>query len=181
VQVTQTMSRGGVKGQRLPRHKGVFGRSIRYLFHIGWQAWLPYIFLMVASLAQLAVPRLLRNIIDAVTQGVVAQQVLAGLAQIPETLMSQALPRLLEFLNFPASLTQEELAARLTAQQADAPSWRRVLVCVVEQVAEDLRQAVGVAVHLQRPCRHVHIELLQARGHRRPAGLRARHRRTCPR
>ena len=122
MQVTQTMSRGGVKGQRLPRHKGVFGRSIRYLFHIGWQAWLPYIFLMVASLAQLAVPRLLRNIIDAVTQGVVAQQVLAGLAQIPETLMSQALPRLLEFLNFPASLTQEELAARLTAQQADAPS-----------------------------------------------------------
>ena len=122
MQVTQTMSRGGVKGQRLPRPKGVFGRSIRYLFHIGWQAWLPYIFLMVASLAQLAVPRLLRNIIDAVTQGVVAQQVLAGLAQIPETLMSQALPRLLEFLNFPASLTQEELAARLTAQQADAPS-----------------------------------------------------------
>src|SRR3970282_1302331 len=119
------------KAGRPPMPKGLFGRSIRYLFRLGWRAWLPYIFLLVASLAQLAVPRLLRNIIDAVTQGVVAQQVLAGLAQIPETLMSQALPRLLEFLNFPASLTQEELAARLTDQQADAPSvliWAAVAI-----------------------------------------------------
>ena len=125
------MSRAGTRGQRPARPKGVFGRSIRYLFHIGWKAWLPYIFLLIASLAQLAVPRLLRNIIDAVTQGVVAQQVLAGLTQIPETLMSQALPRLLEFLKLPAGLTQEQLAARLTAQQVDAPSvliWAAVAI-----------------------------------------------------
>ena len=125
------MSRARAKSQRPSMPKGIFGRSIRYLFRIGWQAWLPYIFLVIASLAQLAVPRLLRNIIDAVTQGVVAQQVLAGLSQIPEAVMSQALPRLLEFLNFPASLTQEQLAARLTDQQADAPSvliWAAVAI-----------------------------------------------------
>ena len=131
MQATQTMSRARAKSQRPSMPKGIFGRSIRYLFRIGWQAWLPYIFLVIASLAQLAVPRLLRNIIDAVTQGVVAQQVLAGLSQIPEAVMSQALPRLLEFLNFPASLTQEQLAARLTDQQADAPSvliWAAVAI-----------------------------------------------------
>ncbi len=125
------MSRARTKGQRPAMPKGVFGRSIRYLFHIGWQAWLPYIFLLIASLAQLAVPRLLRNIIDAVTQGVVAQQVLTGLAQIPEALMSQALPQILEFLKYPAALTQEELVTRLTTQQADAPSvliWAAVAI-----------------------------------------------------
>ncbi|MEX1248478.1 MAG: ABC transporter ATP-binding protein [Anaerolineales bacterium] len=121
MQATQTMSRARV-GRRPSMSKGIIGRSVRYLFRIGWRAWLPFIFLLIASLAQLAVPRLVRNIIDAVTQGVVAQQVLNGLGQIPEAFMSQALPRILEFLNFPAGLSQEELATRLTAQQNEAPN-----------------------------------------------------------
>ncbi len=101
--------------------KGVMGRSLKYLTKLGWPAFLPYLFLIIASLAQLAVPRLVRNIIDAVTQGVIAQQVLDGLSQIPEAFASQALPRILEFLNLPASYSQEQLTTHLTTQQADAP------------------------------------------------------------
>ena len=122
MQATQTIPRGRTKAGRPPMPKGLFRRSIRYLFRLGWRAWLPYIFLLIASLAQLAVPRLLRNIIDAVTQGVLAHQVLDALAQIPETLMAQALPRIMEALNYPADLSQAELVSRLTLQQSGAPS-----------------------------------------------------------
>jgi ATP-binding cassette subfamily B multidrug efflux pump len=96
-------------------------RSARYLFRYKWQAALPYAFLVVATLAQLAVPRLIRNIIDAVTQGVIAQQVQAGLEQIPEAFMSQALPRILATLNYPTNMTAEQLLTQLSADQADAP------------------------------------------------------------
>ncbi|MEX2143218.1 MAG: ABC transporter ATP-binding protein, partial [Anaerolineales bacterium] len=131
MQATQSITRARTKGQRPTMPKGVFGRSIRYLFRIGWQAWLPYFFLVIASLAQLAVPRLLRNIIDAVTQGVVAQQVLDGLAQVPATIVSQVLPRILEVLNYPATLSQAGLVSRLSTQQANAPTvllWAAVAI-----------------------------------------------------
>lgn len=115
------MSRArGAKRPSMP--KGVIGRSVRYLFRLGWRAWLPFIFLLIASLAQLAVPRLVRNIIDAVTQGVVAQQVLDGLAQIPAAFMTQALPRILDFLHLPGTTGQEELVVHLTTQQNEAPN-----------------------------------------------------------
>jgi ATP-binding cassette subfamily B protein len=94
---------------------------VRYLARYRNQAALPYIFLIVATLAQLAVPRLVRNIIDAVTQGVVAKSVLSGLAQIPPALLPQALPRILEELTLPAGWTQEQLLARLTADLENAP------------------------------------------------------------
>jgi len=101
--------------------KGILGRAGRYLFRYGWQAAFPYIFLLVATVSQLAVPRLVRNIIDAVTQGVIAQQVLAGLEQIPANFISQVLPRILEFLNYPTTMAQTELADKLAATQTDAP------------------------------------------------------------
>ncbi|MEX2161899.1 MAG: ABC transporter ATP-binding protein [Anaerolineales bacterium] len=121
MQAAQAMSRArGAKRPSMP--KGVIGRSVRYLFRLGWRAWLPFIFLLIASLAQLAVPRLVRNIIDAVTQGVVAQQVLDGLAQIPAAFMTQALPRILDFLHLPGTTGQEELVVHLTTQQNEAPN-----------------------------------------------------------
>lgn len=130
MQATQTMKRArGAQRPAMP--KGVIKRSARYLFRIGWTAILPYIFLLIASLAQLVVPRLVRNIIDAVTQGVIAQQVLDGLAQIPETFLSQALPRILEFLKLPSNMTQDQLVTQLTAQRLDAPSlliWSAVAI-----------------------------------------------------
>jgi ATP-binding cassette subfamily B protein len=105
-----------------PKAKGLVGRSVRYLLKYRGQAALPYIFLLVATVSQLAVPRLVRNIIDAVTQGVIAQQVLTGLEQIPANFVSQALPRILEFLGYPSSFSQAELTDRLSTTQAEAPN-----------------------------------------------------------
>ena len=96
-------------------------RAIRYLGHYRGQALLPYIFLIIATLSQLAVPRMVRNIIDAVTQGVIAKTVLSALDQIPAIAMTQALPRLLEFLKLPAGWSQEQLVTQLTADKTSAP------------------------------------------------------------
>lgn len=101
--------------------KGVFGRAVKYLFSYKWQAALPYIFLLIATLAQLAVPRLVRNMIDAVTHGVVATQILDNIANIPAAFMSQALPRILELLNYPATLSQDQLLSQLNADKISAP------------------------------------------------------------
>ena len=57
-------------------------RAARYLMHYRNQAALPYLFLLIATLAQLAVPRLVRNIIDAVTQGLAAKAILSGIQQV---------------------------------------------------------------------------------------------------
>jgi ATP-binding cassette subfamily B multidrug efflux pump len=61
------------------------------------------------------------NIIDAVTQGVLAQNVQAGLAKTPAAVLPQALPRILEALGYPATWTFEQLQATLTTQQSEAP------------------------------------------------------------
>jgi len=97
------------------------GRAIRYLAHYRNQAALPYLFLVVATLAQLAVPRLVRNMIDAVTQGVVAKAMLSGLKQIPAAFLPQALPRLLQALSLPSEWTADQLVTRLEANLANAP------------------------------------------------------------
>lgn len=112
-------SRRGAARPSMP--KGILSRTVRYLLRYRGQAALPYLFLLVATISQLAVPRLVRNIIDAVTQGVVAQQVLAGLEKIPANFASQAFPRILEFLKYPETTTQAELVDRLTATLSGAP------------------------------------------------------------
>jgi len=96
-------------------------RAGRYLVHYRNQAALPYLFLLIATLSQLAVPRLVRNVIDAVTQGVAAKAILSGIQQIPAAALPQALPRLLQALSLPASWTQAQLVSRLTANQSNAP------------------------------------------------------------
>ncbi len=111
------MSRGR---QQRSSFKGI-GRAIRYLTHYGRQAALPYIFLIIATLSQLAVPHLIRNVIDAVTSGYVANQVLDGLAKIPAAFMSQALPKILEATGKEPSLTLDQLKTQLTADINNAP------------------------------------------------------------
>ncbi|MBI4732617.1 MAG: ABC transporter ATP-binding protein [Chloroflexi bacterium] len=99
-------------------------RSGSYLRNHGRQALLPYLFLIVATLSQLAVPRMIRNVIDAVTTGSVASQVLTALDQVPEAMrpmLGQLLPTILEALNYPADWTFEQLTSQLTTDQADAP------------------------------------------------------------
>jgi ATP-binding cassette subfamily B multidrug efflux pump len=107
-------------GGRPPR--GSVGRAIQYLTHYRREAALPYIFLLVATLAQLAVPTMIRRIIDAVTQGYVADQVLQALQKIPSAFMAQALPQILATLHYPATWTRDQLSAQLAANKAGAPN-----------------------------------------------------------
>ncbi|HSQ38575.1 MAG TPA: hypothetical protein VLM78_00325, partial [Anaerolineales bacterium] len=84
------MSRGQRRGQK-SSFKGIL-RAVRYLTHYKRQALLPYIFLLIATLSQLAVPRMVRNVIDAVTSGYIADQILGALDQIPAEFVGAALP-----------------------------------------------------------------------------------------
>jgi ATP-binding cassette subfamily B multidrug efflux pump len=52
---------------------GGLKRAIKYLAHYRYLAVLPYLFLLLATLSQLAVPRLVGDIIDIITRGVMAQ------------------------------------------------------------------------------------------------------------
>ncbi|HSM72839.1 MAG TPA: ABC transporter transmembrane domain-containing protein, partial [Anaerolineales bacterium] len=107
------------RGQR-PSFKGI-GRSIRYLTRYGRQAALPYIFLIIATFSQLAVPRMIRNVIDAVTSGFISDQILQALDKIPAELAGQALPRILEATGRDVSLTLEQLKVQLEADVTSAP------------------------------------------------------------
>jgi ATP-binding cassette subfamily B protein len=106
-----------------PNNNGL-RRAIQYLWRYRRRALLPYAFLLVATLAQLAVPRLVRSIIDAVTEGFVAKQVLDQLPQIPAQLAGLAVPRLIEGLqlDLAPTATREELTSFLSAQRDGAPS-----------------------------------------------------------
>ncbi len=66
-------------------------RSIRYLGRYRWQAIIPYLFLVVATIAQLMVPRMLGNIIDAVTQGTIANAIVSRMDTIPAGILDQIL------------------------------------------------------------------------------------------
>ena len=96
-------------------------RAARYLMHYRNQAALPYLFLLIATLSQLAVPRLVSNIIDAVTQGVAARTILSELEHIPASLLPQALPKLMGALGLPPSWTWEQFLNKLVADQSNAP------------------------------------------------------------
>jgi ATP-binding cassette subfamily B multidrug efflux pump len=120
MQATQ-FRRATQKRTQDPKARGAIGRAIRYLFHYKWQAALPYLFLIIATLSQLAVPRLVRNVIDAVTSGYVGDQVLKALDQIPAQLVGTALPKILELIGQPTTLTLEQLRAQLEADVASAP------------------------------------------------------------
>jgi ATP-binding cassette subfamily B protein len=96
-------------------------RAVRYLGGYGWQAVLPYLFLIIATLSQLAVPRLIRSVIDAVTSGYLADQVLQAIDKIAPQFAGAALPKILETLKYPASWTVDQLVLQLNADKAAAP------------------------------------------------------------
>ena len=107
------------RGQR-PSFKGI-GRAIKYLTHYGRQAVLPYIFLIIATLSQLAVPHMIRNVIDAVTSGYLADQVLEALDKIPAQFVGTALPKILEALGYDSAITMDQLKVTLEADINNAP------------------------------------------------------------
>jgi ATP-binding cassette, subfamily B, multidrug efflux pump len=91
-------------------------RAIAYLSKQGWHTVLPYLFMIVATVSQLAVPRMVRTIIDAVTRGVIANTIVPRLGEIP----ANFLPTILERLG----TTLEQL-------QADYDNAGRLLVSAV--------------------------------------------------
>lgn len=101
-------------------HNRGLQRSLGYLGQQGWQMSLPYLFLVIATLAQLLVPRMVRNIIDSVTDGVIAKDMLERQADIP----ALAVPAIIETfkLDLPTTATQNELVNFLTAQRDGAPN-----------------------------------------------------------
>ena len=105
-----------------PQQKAAIGRAVRYLLRYRQQAALPYIFLVIATLSQLAVPRLVRNIIDAVTEGVTAKTLLERLPATPESFRTQALTQILDFLSLPANWTFEQLTTHLVSTRDGAPN-----------------------------------------------------------
>jgi ATP-binding cassette subfamily B protein len=111
----------GGRPERAPVNKDAIGRAIKYLGRFRRQASLPYIFLVIATLSQLAVPKLVSGIIDAVSTGVAGKAVLDRLPSIPPGAVSSVLPQLLAFLKLPATLTLQQLTDTLNANVASAP------------------------------------------------------------
>ncbi len=103
-----------------PSLKGV-GRAIRYLTRYRTRAILPYVFLVIATLSQLAVPRLIRSVIDAVTGGMVARQVLSALDRLPSQMLGTTLPTILQALKLPTGLSGDQLRLKLETELTDAP------------------------------------------------------------
>lgn len=102
--------------------KGGLRRAMKYLGRYKRQAALPYGFLIIATLSQLAVPSMVRRIIDAVTSGAIANAVLGALDKIPAIAMSQAVPKIVEALKFSADIiTKDQLVAKLNADVVNAP------------------------------------------------------------
>ena len=66
-------------------------RAIQYLGRYRWQAIIPYLFLVVATLAQLVIPRMLGNIIDAVAQGSIANAIVPRMDTMPAGILDQIL------------------------------------------------------------------------------------------
>jgi len=96
-------------------------RSIGYIMQYRGQAVLPYLFMFIATLAMLEVPRLVANVLNAVTNGSVAKLILDALGKIPPAFMSQALAAILKNLNYPANWTKDQLVAKLTQTKTNAP------------------------------------------------------------
>ncbi len=115
-----TMTRPMSRGRQRPSFKGI-GRAIRYLTRYRQQAVLPYLFLIIATLSQLAVPRMIRNVIDAVTSGFIADQILQALDKIPAQFVGAALPKILEATGRDMSLTLDQLKVQLEADVTNAP------------------------------------------------------------
>jgi ATP-binding cassette subfamily B protein len=120
LQATASRPTYSQNGAKRPAASAI-GRSFKYLSHAKRQAALPYLFLVIATLAQLAIPTLIANIINAVTNGYIATQVLQALNQIPQQFMSAALPKILSQLSFPATWTKDQLVDQLNANLAHAP------------------------------------------------------------
>jgi ATP-binding cassette subfamily B multidrug efflux pump len=120
MQATLTRPNTRGRGGQRPSFKGL-GRAAKYLMNHKSQAALPYVFLIVATLSQLAVPHMIRNVIDAVTNGFIADQILQALDKIPANFVGAALPKILELTGRDTSVTLDQLKVQLEADLNNAP------------------------------------------------------------
>ena len=121
MQTTQPSQNRRGRPDAPPTDPKAISRSLAYLQRYRLQAALPYLFLIIATLAQLVVPKLVSDIIDAVTTSARARFLLDAIAQLPAGSAAQALPRLLAMANLPADWSLQRLADRLNADIAAAP------------------------------------------------------------
>lgn len=122
----QRGKRGGANNQGLKRAIAYIGRYRR-------QAVFPYLFVIIATLSQLAVPRMVRNIFDAVAEGGGARIVTQVMDKIPSFAKSVALPKIAEFLEIPSQTTEAEILTTLADKQNNALNtllWATVLIVV---------------------------------------------------
>ena len=103
-----------------PAQGKTIGRAARYLFQYPFEAILPYTFLIIATLAQLAVPHMVSNAIDAVTSGVTAKYLLSQMPAMPQAVIGQALPRILSFLKLPPEWTLDQVTLHLQSTRDSA-------------------------------------------------------------
>jgi len=108
------------KAERAVQRKAL-GRAVRYLGRYRREASLPYIFLVIATLSQLAVPRMLGNLIDAIVRGATAKNILAVLEKIPSNVLPQALSPILQSMGLPADWTRDQIVVLLNGVLASAP------------------------------------------------------------
>jgi len=99
-------TRGG-KPERSKPNWAALRRAMGYNGHYGKIMLIAYGTLIIATLAQLAVPTLVRRLIDAVTSGVIAQNVL----QVPAQFQPLALQKL--------GLTAEQVQANANNAQSN--------------------------------------------------------------
>lgn len=93
------------RGNR-PKGKGGLARSIRYLGHYKGITAIAYGALLLASLAQLMVPQLTQNMIDAVTNGSVANEILTRVPPLAQGLAAQAMGRSIDQLRVDSDMAQ---------------------------------------------------------------------------
>ena len=127
------MKRKKPSPQQKAAQRNAMRRAVKYLARHRTEALLPYVFLLIATLAQLAVPRMVSNMIDTITGGVVANLMLEQLPKMPAAISRMVLPQLLDFLKLPADWSIDQLLAHFTQTQADAPRalWQAVGAIVV--------------------------------------------------
>lgn len=104
----------GAAGERPPSGFPQLMRGVRYIGRFRGMALIAYGSLVVATLAQLAIPQLIQNIIDAITNGYIAQQVLA-LPQLAQTLAATAMGTTLTQLQTDADTAMGALTVALIA------------------------------------------------------------------
>lgn len=116
------MQRNNKRPPLSPAARGALKRTLKYLGRTGNAASMPFAFMVIATLSQLAVPRLVRNILDGITHGIMAASLLETLPAIPAATLPTALPKILLFASLPADWTKAQLVERLTADQMAAPA-----------------------------------------------------------